>query len=394
VLFRSVDIEKLKGSTCNVIDTGTVQAFNDKEELTVNLSFVWDWKELLSSDSGKGNITMKSKATKFMQNYLNSPSTEVTIDWQKLEINFDKKPDNNIVSWCNKLLSAKLGPEIVLCINKKIKPINNQIIESYGKIDITMGDKEEKVVASNVVYNPRGGLREENHYIVLNFRTTFSNSNHTYTVTSGLNVSFDRKNKYFDYKVCYNSKFFGGFIAFRSLFKGENEVFLNKMNEDDFPTHIGFYKSLLHDIGNKYTDDKKVVIDFRGDKEVTYPSNSSFRVPTLCSFTVKGESTPFLVFKTEYEVKYRATNEDKKVKANLTEVKIVYFETTSIVDYQAQLIAMELANSLSDLIRGYVIGKAGLVVENLRSNDYIYVDTETNEEEICILYKVNVKFID
>jgi len=330
---------------------------------------------------------MKSKQIKFLQSYVpSSPNTSVTIDWQPLVIHFDKKPNNEIVSWCNKSLSEKLGAKVNSGINEKLEVINEKIIESYGNINITTEDKEP-AVAINVVENPRGGSSKKNHFVVLNFRTNFSNDKYNYAVRSSLDIPFDREKTYFGYKICYNSWFFGGFIAFRSLFKGNDEVFLNRIKEGDYPTHIGFYKSILSDLGSKYTHDEKVVIDFRGDNGVNHSSNSTFKVPTRYSFTVKGESTPFLVFKTDYKVKYEASEHNTTVKGRLTQVEILSFSTEPKLDYQAQLIAIQLVNDLSDLIKDYTIGKDGLEVRDLRENDYKYEGIEKYEEETCVLYR-------
>lgn len=385
------DLSTFKATTCSVLNTGAVQAFNDKEAFTIDLSFVWELKQFnVESESGKASVRLESEQIDFMQNYYHSrPSTVVHLHWKSPAAKFDNPPSEMVTSWCNKLLGEKLVMLVNLGINNKLKPVNKEIIKHYEILNIPVEAAEKHVIANNSVSNPRGIKSNSEFFSVLNFQTTFNNTKYTHTINAPLDLPVPTFDKAFDYAHCFSSRFFGGYVAFRSLFQGAEENFLNPIKPGAYPTRIGYYKSIVSNLANRYTDDKEVVISFKGNqqKKITYLSEGRFKVPTISKFTVKGETKPFLAFDTEYEVKYEAVVENNAVKGNLTEARLRHLEVFPEVDYQAQLIAMELANNLGDLIRGYVIGKdTGLIVKNRRDGDYTFVDKVVSKEEVCLLY--------
>eukprot|EP00826_Nyctotherus_ovalis_P003702 TRINITY_DN10762_c0_g1_i1.p1 TRINITY_DN10762_c0_g1~~TRINITY_DN10762_c0_g1_i1.p1 ORF type:complete len:475 (+),score=130.51 TRINITY_DN10762_c0_g1_i1:220-1644(+) len=385
------DLSTLKATTCSVLNTGAVQAFNDKEPFTIDLSFAWELKQFnVESEKGTASVRLESKQIDFMQNYYHSrPSTVVNLHWKNPVAKFDSSASEMVASWCNKLLGEKLVMLVNLGINNKLKPVNKEIIKHYEILRIPVEAAEKPVIANNWVSNPRGVTSNNEFFSVLNFQTSFNNTKYTHTINAPLDLPVPTFEKAFDYAHCFSSRFFSGYVAFRSLFQQLEETFLNAIKPGAYPTRIGYYKSIIPNLANRYTDDKEVAIDFRGStlKKVTHLSEGRFKVPTTSKFAVKGETKPFLVFDAEYEVKYEVIVENNAVKGNLTEARLRYLEVFPEVDYQAQLISTELANNLGDLIRGYVIGKdTGLTVKNWREKDYAFVDKKVTKDEVCLLY--------
>lgn len=383
---------KFKNTPCSVTSTGTFQAINNKESFDMLLSFSWVLENGLGSDNGEATVKMSSREFNLMQNYYGSPSTTFFIGWKEPNIDFKSDVDKKTAAWCLKLITERLDSNINLEMNKRLERIGDEIIKSYRNITIDMKDDKSAVIAINTVDNPVGVKFKEEYYVVLNYKTLFNNSKYSYTTKYSLDTPFAEENESFDFKFCFNSRFFGEFITFRSLFRGANEVFLNNINLEDYPTRIGFYKSIVPSLTNQYTDDRVVEIDFRGDKEVTYPSSDHYRIPTKCTFTVKNEKIPFLTLSTEYNVLHVSQPDAKEGKIQLRNATIAHFDTEPEVDYQAQIVAMELANSLGELINEFTIPKGdGLVVDNLRSGDYERVEGKVNSDETCVLFKEKVK---
>ena len=383
-------------SICSVTDTGILQAFNNKAELVFEVSFDWSLKQLIGSKSGKGSVKMSAQKVNFTQSYHNfNATTLVYVDWKDPEVKFDKSPDEKIEFWCKRLIETKLGEQINLEINKRLKKVNEEIIKSYKEYKITENKRE--ITSVNSVFNPRGVKKGEDYFIVLNFKTQFKAYALYHRTTYPLNIPFSNA-KNSDYMICYNTGFLAGYIGIRGVMKNDDEDFFKPLKAENYPSRTRFYRSIFPGIENRknYSDDNIVKINFEIDMfgSIGNVFEKSFEVPINSSFYISGEEN-FLTFRTQYKVGFNFTVDKERVRAEFTKADITLFRIRPLVDPQGQFFAMELANSLSEQIIGYVIANdTGLTVDDIRKSEYKYdghSDKDDHNGEICIFYKEETK---
>jgi len=387
------DSDFLINSTCSVTDTGILQAVNNKAELAFELTFDWSLKQPITSKSGKASVKMSPQQVNFTQSYHGyNATTLVYVDWKTPEVKFYKPPDAKIQSWCKRLIETKLGEQINLEINKELKDVNEKIIKSYEEYNIT--EDNENIRSRNSVFNPRGVKKGNDYFIVLNFQTEFIKGNYRYSVNHPLDIPFPEVNDH-DYIVCYSTGFFAGYIGFRVLLQTEGKPFLKPLKAENYPSRARFYRSILPGIENTndYSDDKKVELKFKGDKDIKDLSGKSFDVPTHTDFTMSEKN--FLTFETRYKLGYNFTVENDHVKVKLTRADITSFDMKQKVDLEGRLLAMELANSLTEQIIEYnIAGEKGLTVDDIRKSNYTFdspSDDNNDNSEICMFYKEKTK---
>eukprot|EP00826_Nyctotherus_ovalis_P039736 TRINITY_DN383_c0_g3_i2.p1 TRINITY_DN383_c0_g3~~TRINITY_DN383_c0_g3_i2.p1 ORF type:complete len:472 (-),score=111.50 TRINITY_DN383_c0_g3_i2:174-1589(-) len=373
-------------SKCNVINSGTLQAFKEVVEQTIDFSFEWN---LVDADSlgskGPGTLTLKVKEMKLLQEYIKKVNTKAEITWEVLNVKMSGAEEDT-QNWGKGLLNKNFGNNVNEEVNKKLMLVSEKIIKSYTEFKIAMEGNEPAVVVENEVHQALCGKGKGQDFIVLNFRPTFKSSKHSYNVTASLETSFDSP-KPFDYKVCYSSRFFGGFIDFRAQFQSADERFLNEFKESDYPSRVAFFRRFVPNVSLRYAEDVKVATHFRGDqdKRVQY-TGKSIIVPSNCDFASEGQR--FMRFKTEYEVSCEPTVENQRVRVTLAVARIASFTSEPEIENPALLPAADFANAFRELVAGYVIAKKeGLFVDTVRNKNYKFLDKDIKGEEICLLYK-------
>lgn len=372
-------------SKCNVT-LGVLHAVKEAAEQTINFNFEWTHVEFGAVSKGTpGSLSLKAKKVELQQKYDGKVNTTAIIKWEVGDVKMNNAP-GEIVNWAKRLLNREFGKNVNEEVNKKLTVVSEKIIKSYTELKIAMEGNEEAVTVENRVYQSVLGRIKGQDYIVLNFQPTFKNSKHSHTVTATLKTSFATP-KPFDYKVCYSSRFFGGFVNFRAQFQAPGEHFLNEFKETDYPSRVAFFRRFVPGLSLRYNDDVKVATSFRGDvdKKVQY-TGKSIVIPSICDFTAGAQR--LARFRTDYEASYAPAVENQRVRVALAEARVASFASEPPVEHPALLAAADFASSFRSLVAGYVIAKKeGLFVDTVRNNNYIFSEAEIKGEEVCLLYK-------
>jgi len=384
------DQKKLTLKSRLIGDNCVLEAFVEGPGLDWLINF--DWRIQIYFFHIKGTVELKvaSKEFSFKQEYKNSNiKSDIKVEWKPANIVYKGINIRLIKNWVENVTETVLIPKLTPLINDAFNLASKELIRPYG--NITIDNKVGAVNIENNLLSASKGSYNEREYVVMSFGAEISAVNKEYRqkVYSSLSTTFGNSSKKFDYEICVNSNLFGECFDF--LIKAGYPVFKG-INTSEHHSYIGFYKRILHYLGNIYPDHIKVSIT---PKELPYKSlgyitPNIFLIPIEFDFAVVKNESKELIFTLNVIFKFHNQvneTEDKHITATLAKGVVDQVEMVPEVNYQSRFAAVELTESLSVLLKNYTIATLdGLSIGTVRSKNYSLHDIDIRYEEACFLY--------
>jgi hypothetical protein len=366
-------------------------------------TFKWKYEFLGISllTSGDGTATISSEKIEFVQSYLDGmPDTNVYVKWHIDDLKLNGFSAIKAISdWIRSVIIELVYPHLTLKINMHTDKINKNIIKNYEKITIKPGNYTVNV--NNRFLEATQAVYKNQEYTVLAYKASIEieNTNINKAVTRLIDTPVETTtNSTFDYQVCYNVQLFGDYLD--ALIKTQKfAVNMTDPSKYDYPNTIGFYKAILPEVGNRYSDEEKVAIECNadGDKTVIHVNATSalehkFLLPWKCKFIVLRNKEVFLNVMPMYMTTYKIGLSGAGLWAKISDMKTHTIGTNPIVDRQGIFMLLEITDRIKRVIDGYVMGEPNwFSVQNLRPDEYeSQFAVDQRKEDVCLLYKEKI----